>query len=148
MRKIQSQVIINKAQEQVWDVLSDLTAMGNYMPGVKDVHFTSDNKYGVGASRHCTFDDGVELYERVLQWHEGQGYTLETTQFVKVPMKENEITFSLAADGDKTVLTQSMRYKMKGGIFAPIMEMMAAGMMKKALNGALAGLKTYVETQT
>ena len=148
MREIQSQVIINKPQTQVWDVLSDLTAMGNYMPGIQDVHFTSENKQGVGASRHCTFKDGVELHERVLRWQEGQGYTLETTQFVNVPMRENEITFSLTADGSKTVLTQSMRYKMKGGIFAPIMELMATGMMKKALNGALVGLKEYVEAQS
>ncbi len=147
MREIQSQVTIDKPQAQVWDILSDITAMGNYMPGIKEVHFTSENKEGVGAARHCTFEDGVELHERVLRWQEGQGYTLETTQFVNVPMKANEITFSLAEDGNKTVLTQSMQYRMKGGLFAPIMELMATGMMKKAINGALAGLKEYVEAQ-
>lgn len=147
MREIQSQVTINKPMEQVWSILSDLTAMGNYMPGIKDVHFTSTNKQGVGAARHCTFEDGVELHERVREWNEGEGYTLETTKFVNVPMQENVITFHLAPEGQQTVLTQSMQYKMKGGIFAPIMELMAMGMMKKALNGALSGFKTYAEAQ-
>ena len=35
------------------------------MPGIHDVHFTSEKKKGVDAARHCTFDDGVELYERL-----------------------------------------------------------------------------------
>lgn len=148
MREIRSQVSIKKSKAKVWDVLSDITAMQSYMPGIKDVHFTSDSKQGVGASRYCTFEDGVELHERVIQWQNGQGYTLETIQFINVPMKANEITFSLAEAEENTILIQSMRYQMKGGILAPIMERMASGMMKKALNGALAGLKEYVEAQS
>lgn len=147
MREIQSQVTINQPKDKVWQIISDITAMENYMPGVKEVHLTSDEKSGAGASRHCIFEDGIELSEQVLNWNEGQGYTLQTTAFVKVPMRENVITFALASQGENTVVTQSMRYKMKGGLVAPIMEFMATGMMKKAINGALDGLKQYVEAQ-
>ena len=145
MRQIESTITIKKPKAAVWATLSDLTAMGNYMPGIKQVYLTSEEQRGESAARHCTFDDGVELFERVIKWEEGRGYTLETTKFVKVPMEENRITFTLADQGDQTLVTQSMRYKMKGGLLAPVMEIMATGMMKKALNGALSGLKTYVE---
>lgn len=148
MREIQSQITINKPKDKVWAILSDLTAMGNYMPGIDEVHFTSDEKRGMGAARHCTFDDGIELFERVIDWNDGHGYTLETTKFVKVPMRANQITFGLTSNNGHTVVTQSMRYQMKGGILAPIMEIVATGMMKKAINGALAGLKQYTEAQS
>ena len=148
MQSIQSQISINRPKAEIWAILSDLTAMGNYMPGIKDVHLTSETEGGVGAARYCTFEDGIELHERVVDWNEGEEYSLETTKFVKAPMRENKITFSLAAEGDATVVTQTMRYAMKGGIFAPIMEMMAKGMMAKAINGALSGLKTYAEARS
>ena len=148
MKEIQAQVTINKPTDDVWKILSDLTAMGNYMPGIQNVYFTSDSKSGVGAARHCIFEDGIELSERVIKWDEDRGYTLETTQFVNVPMKSNQITFSLKPDGNKTIVSQSMLYEMKGGILAPIMEIMATGTMKKALNGALSGLKNYAEAQS
>lgn len=148
MRTIQSKVTINQPKDKVWAILSDLTAMRNYMPGIQSVRFTSESKRGVGTARHCIFDDGVELHEKVYQWDEGNGYTLETTQFVKVPMKSNQITFSLTSDGDKTIVSQSMQYQMKGGLIAPLMERFATGMMKKALDGALQGLKQYAETSS
>lgn len=145
MRTIQSQITINQPKEKVWAILSDITAMENYMPGVQNVQLISENSQGIGAARHCTFEDGVELQERVIKWDEGNKYTLETTKFVNVPMKENQITFSLRPNGSNTQVTQSMEYKMKGGIFAPVMELMAKGMMTKAINGALGGLKAYAE---
>lgn len=148
MRELQSQITINKSIDEVWTILSDLTAMGNYMPGIQSVDFTSDAKHGVGAARHCVFEDGIELHERVLNWDDGEGYTLETTKFVNVPMKSNQIRFSLLSEGNQTVVSQSMRYRMKGSIFAPIMEFMARGMMIKSIDGALLGLKNYAEAQS
>ena len=148
MAHIASQITIQRSKEDLWNILSNLTAMQQYMPGIKEVRFTSDERQGVGAARHCTFNDGVQLFEEVVAWNPGQGYTLKTTQFVKVPMKENDITFSLQSDGDNTIVTQSMDYQMKGGIFAPIMAILAKGMMKKALDGALTGLKAFAENQT
>lgn len=147
MRTVESRIRIDRSQEEVWHILSDLTAMGKYMPGIEEVHYTSEIRQGAGAARHCTFADGVQLHERVSSWREGQEYTLETIEAVKVPMKSNEITFSLEGNGDQTEVTQSMRYRMKGGPLAPLLEMMAKGTMVKAIDGALHGLKTYVEAQ-
>lgn len=148
MKTVESEVLIERPKAQVWKVLSDLTSTAQYMPGLSELHLTSENKSGAGASRHCKFADGVELHEQVVQWDEGNGYTLKTTEFVKVPMKSNEIYFQLRADGNRTVVQQSMQYQMKGGLIAPLMEIMAKGMMKKTIDKALDGLKTYVEAQS
>ena len=60
-------------------------------------------------------------------------------------MRTNVITFSLRGDGNQTTLTQTVRYEMKGWILVPLVERMAAGMMSRALNGALSGFKQYAE---
>ena len=145
MRTIESSVHIQAPPERVWGVLSDLTAMRAYMPGLESVALTSGEARGVGAARHCVFEDGVELHEQVVSWTEGTGYTLETTAFEGVPMRSNRIAFRVAPAPDGTTVTQSMTYAMKGGLLAPLMERMAGGMMRKALDGALGGLKGYVE---
>jgi len=157
LHQVESRITIDASPERIWEVLSDLTAMRDYMPGIETVALTSERSEGVGASRHCVFKDGVELSERVAQWREGAGYVLETTAFKGVPMLSNVITFEIQdstsswADvdaghaGETTTVKQSMRYEMKGGIFAPLVEKMAGRMMRKALRGALEGLKAQVE---
>ena len=145
MNEVRSSIRVAVSKQRAWEVLSDLTAMGKYMPGIAEVRFTSDSVDGVGAARHCRFKDGVELFERVVEWKPKERMVLEVTECKGVPMRSNVITFSLSDEGGKTTLTQSMRYQMKGWIFAPLVEKMASGMMKKALNGALEGFKSFVE---
>lgn len=145
MNQIDSEITIRATRERTWEVLSDLTAMRDYMPGVATVTLTSEAPSGVGAARHCVFEDGVELSERVTEWRDGSGYVLETTAFKGVPMRSNVITFAVDGSGDMSTVSQSMRYEMKGGLVAPLMEKMAKGMMRKAVRGALEGLKSHVE---
>ena len=147
MHTLQDEIHIDAPAERTWAVLSDITAMRDYMPGVCEVRLESDSSSGTGATRHCEFEGGIELTERVVEWHEGSGYTLETTSFVGVPMRSNVITFHVEPHGDTSRVTQSMRYGMKGGPLAPVMERMAAGRMRTAIRDALRGLKDHVERQ-
>lgn len=126
-------------------MLRDLRATEAYMPGITSVDFVGEAMEGLGATRHCRFDDGVELVERVVEWRVSEGYSLETISFEGVPMRSNRITFSLVdADGGCHV-KQSMEYRMKGGILAPLLALAARPMMRRAVDGALTGLKEYIE---
>lgn len=145
MNSVQASTTIDAPPEHVWAVLSDLTAMRAYLPGLASVRLLSGPEAGVGAARHCVFEDGVELTECVTDWRDGAGYTLETTAFKGVPMRSNEITFDIDGEGDRTTVTQSMRYAMRGGPLAPLLERLAKGRMVSALDGALGGLKRHVE---
>lgn len=147
MNSLEDEIRIDAPAERTWAVLSDITAMREYMPGVAEVRLLSDSGSGTGAVRHCLFEDGIELTERVTEWHEGSGYTIETTAFVGVPMRSNVVTFRVQSQGATSTVTQSMRYSMKGWALAPVIERMAAGTMRKALRGALEGLKEHVERE-
>ena len=70
MRRVTASVEIAAPISETWAVLKDLTAMREYMPGLKSVTITSQQTEGVGASRHCVFQDGVQLTERVVEWRE------------------------------------------------------------------------------
>lgn len=133
-----SSVEIARPIETVRTVLSDLSAVSEDTPGTRSVEFLDSPTRRVGASRPCLCEDGVELYEAVRELDEGCGYALSTTRFVKGPMQSNEIRFA--------VVTQSVRYQMNGGVLAPLLNQLAMGMVRRALDGALGGLKRHLES--
>lgn len=146
MQRIEQSVTIEATQTDVWNALADLRNMRHYMPGLETVELLGEASGGVGASRYCVFEDGVELEERIVEWNEGDGYVLETAKAVKVPMKTNRVSFRLAEDDGVTTVTQSMEYAMKGGLVAPLIEKAVSGRMRSATANALNGLKGYVES--
>ncbi len=147
MKTVGSHMTIHAPKAQVWDIISNLTAIQYYLPGLQSVRYTSDTHRGVGASRYCIFEDGTELHERIHDWNEGISFQIEIFEFVKVPMKSNLVTFELSEQNGQTTLHQSMQYEMKGGIFALILERVFARMMKKTLDDMILSLKNYVEAQ-
>ena len=64
MNEVTASIDLDIPIERAWALLSDLTGMRNYMPGLAEVAVTSSAADGVGATRHCRFEDGVELTER------------------------------------------------------------------------------------
>jgi uncharacterized protein YndB with AHSA1/START domain len=55
MTILHHEVKINAAPEKVWNALADLEAVQNCNPLVAQTRYTSENREGVGASRHCDF---------------------------------------------------------------------------------------------
>lgn len=147
MRSVERAIEIAAPPEAVWEVLSDLTAMSHYMSGVSRVEVTTAHRHGPGATRYCTFDDGIELEERVVSWLPGVGYVLETITAVGVPIRENTVQFRLAGTGEGTEVRQRMEFSMRGGVFAPLLERLSSSRMEAALEGALRGLKDHVESR-
>ena len=145
MPSVSSRVTIAASRAAVWEALSDLTRTEVYMPGIASVDWVGEAREGPGATRHCRFEDGVELVERVVEWRGMEGYSLETISFRGVPMRSNRITFSLADRDGGCEVTQAMQYRMKGGVVAPALAFVARPMMRRALEGALEGLKAHVE---
>lgn len=98
MTHISHQITINAPKERVWEILADLGEVKRYHPGLTDSYYNSGEKRGVGASRHCDLKPFGSIDERVIEWNDGESYTLEIYDGKKVPpfKKSNRDAFGSA----------------------------------------------------
>lgn len=147
MTRITKNIQIEAPKTKVWETLSDLTTIQHYDPMVIQAHYTSYEKEGIGASRHCDLPEGTYVKERITAWQPGQGYTLDVYEdgMPESPFASQQAQFSLAENGDGTTVTLNFDYELKPGTPVEQQEMTQMW-MDEALPGLLAGLKQYVET--
>jgi len=60
-------VIIKAGVETVWKKLSKITKLG-WLEEQKSTKFLSQKKYGVGAIRLISFEDGSDVEEHIVEW--------------------------------------------------------------------------------
>ena len=60
-------VMIKANVETVWKKLSKITKLG-WLEEQKSTKFLSQKKYGVGAIRLISFEDGSEVEEHIVEW--------------------------------------------------------------------------------
>ena len=60
-------VMIKASVETVWKKLSEITKLG-WLEEQKSTKFLSQKKYGVGAIRLISFEDGSDVEEHVVEW--------------------------------------------------------------------------------
>ena len=67
-------VIIKASVETVWKKLSNITKLG-WLEEQKSSKFLSQKKYGVGAIRLISFEDGSDVEEHVVEWSTKKGFS-------------------------------------------------------------------------
>jgi len=67
-------VIIKASIETVWKKLSNITKL-DWLEEQKSSKFLSQKKYGVGAIRLISFDDGSDVEEHVVEWSTKKGFS-------------------------------------------------------------------------
>lgn len=146
MTTLHHKIIINTPVEKVWKVLADLEAVHFYNPTVKNARYTSSNKEGKGASRHCEVLPKGYVKEQVIEWEENHVIGIELVEH-QWPVAFMRWRTELQPKGDATLVTQDLEYENKFGIFGKILN---ALVMRKKLDQTLTqvfqGLKEYVET--
>ena len=60
-------VVVKASVETVWKKLSKITKLG-WLEEQKSTKFLSQKKYGVGAIRLISFEDGSDVEEHVVEW--------------------------------------------------------------------------------
>ena len=60
-------VMIKASVETVWKKLSEITKLG-WLEEQKSTRFLSQKKYGVGAIRLISFEDGSDVEEHIVEW--------------------------------------------------------------------------------
>ena len=145
MIKITKEVEINAPKTKVWSVLADLGAIENYSPSVTKSYSTSENKQGIGASRHCDLLPMGSVEEKIIEWDEGESYKIEIFEGKAIPFKGTG-SFELTENGKSTNVKMTFEPDMGNGIFGKIMGFMMKEKMNKMITGVVIGLKHHLET--
>jgi len=148
MTIIKKEITINLSRTAVWKILSDFGNICHGHPAVSKSYVSSEQKQGVGATRHCDFTMmGASAEERVVQWNEEKNIKISVYQLNKMPgIKTMEMDLVLRDSQEGTVLTGVMEYSMKNGFFDVMNHLVMKRMNAKLLSGILAGHKKYMET--
>jgi len=141
---------IDAPRAEVWRVLADLASIEKWNPGVVKSYSTSDHPGGEGATRHCDVTGmggkTAFLEERAFDWREGEGFKIDIYE-TNLPIKSNVLTFTVADDGDATLVKISPDYKLKFGLIGAMMDkLMVRGRFEQGMEDMAAGLKRYVES--
>jgi len=67
-------VIIKAGVETVWKKLSKITKL-DWLEEQKSSKFLSQKKYGIGAIRLISFEDGSDVEEHVVEWSTKKGFS-------------------------------------------------------------------------
>lgn len=145
---IKRAIEINLPTEKVWNALADFGNICHGHPAVSKSFVTSKQKTGIGATRHCDFTMmGASAEERVVDWNEGKNVKIEVAELKKMPgIKTMSMNLEIEAKGNHSILTATMEYTMKNGLFDIMNSVMMKGMNAKLVDGIMAGHKKYIET--
>jgi len=147
---INREIEINQTKDKVWKALADFGNICHGHPAVSKSFVTSTQKEGVGATRHCDFTMmGASAEEKVTEWNEGKNIKIEVLELKKMPgIKTMILDLAIRNQGEKTILTSTMSYSMKNGLFDIMNSLMMKKMNAKLMDGIMAGHKLYIETGT
>ncbi len=132
---------------ECWDKLRDLSLAKDYVPGVTDIEFVSQNRTGLGASR-IAHSKLATLHETVVEWNEGRGFLLRLHRGDKPPRpwKNASFRYAIEPDGVATLIDLSMTYTFGFGPLAPLLERLARRPLQRNLDRLAARLARYWET--
>jgi ligand-binding SRPBCC domain-containing protein len=136
MATLKHQIKINAPLEKVWGILTDLEQVKHYNTNVDSVSYTSENKTGVGSSRHCNFKGKGFAKERVTAVVDKKSVSMEIYES-DMPMKYMRWTNSLVEQDGQTVMTATTDFKMKFGLLGTLMEKL---MVRKKFDSVLTDL--------
>jgi len=145
------EVEIDAPIEKVWAEFSNIGAIYLNSPTVDTSYTSSEQKTGVGATRHMILSPmikkGATLDERVLVWEEGTYQKLEVYKVHNVAgIKTMGGDFRLIKKGDKTILRSTLNYSMSSGMWGMMNKMMGKKKFAKVWRNVIAGYKYHIET--
>jgi len=147
---IKREIEISQSKDKVWKALADFGNICHGHPAVSKSFITSVSKEGVGATRHCDFTMmGATAEEKVTEWNDGKNIKIEVFELKKMPgIDTMALDLAIRSNGEKTILSGTMAYTMKNGLFDVVNSLMMKNMNAKLLDGIMAGHKLYIETGT
>ena len=144
METVEKSISIDAPQEVVWKAIADFQGIGEFHPYIKTVDLHTENNGGLGSKRTCHFNDGSDIDEEIIEWVEGEKYTINGSNF-SLPLKVLHGTVGVRTVDGMSEAYMKIEYQPKFGLIGKLMSTM---LMKRALSkrieGVLAGLNYLI----
>lgn len=144
---IKNSVKVNLSAAQIWQTMSDYASVEKFATTITSSPIIGDIQSGLGAKRRCTFKDGSSIVEEIIEYKEGQGYTMALSDHT-MPLKSMQVTMSIKAiDANRSEIFMTSDFVVKGGPLGWLMGTLLMGpMMKGVFKKLMTGLAYHVET--
>lgn len=129
--------------EQAWDALNDFGGIHKYHPLVNTSPIINGKSSGLGAERVCNFHDGNAIKERIVDYTENQGYSVDIIDPGKFPLKSAVAHITITPASDHTTdINFAMEFQPK---FGPIGWAMGKLIMEKQFEKILGNVVDNME---
>ncbi len=98
---VRKQILINATRNKVWKKISNIVGLPEWIDEIKKATYLSKIKYGVGAIRKLTFDDGNVIEEHIVIWNPKQSFSYIAT--TGLPLRVYHATISIQSKNKKSV---------------------------------------------
>ncbi len=138
---------MNASSSKIWGVLSDYSNIQAFHPRVQTVDQLSDSDRGLGAKRRCNFYDKTSAVEEIIDWNEGQSFTVVITEAAMPVVDATAIMGVNKIDEHRSQVFLELTYTPKWGILGKIIDVVMLRMaMRRIFSQVLKGLQHHVET--
>ena len=72
---VKKSILINTSRDKVWNKVSNIVGLPDWLIDVKKTVYLSKTKRGVGAIRNITFNDGNQIEEHVISWNNKKSFS-------------------------------------------------------------------------
>lgn len=139
------QIKINAPKDQVYNTLSQIDNVDEWVDAVLSAEYVSGISHGAGATRECKLSDGSVVQETVTKAVDNQFIEMEMVQH-NLPVDFFVWKIETIADNNATLVRQTTRYQVKFGLIGVLLNRMAVkSSLDHTLKGAYEGLKPYIE---
>ncbi len=98
---VRKRILINAKNDKVWKKISNIVGLPEWIDEIKKATYLSKIKYGVGAIRKLTFDDGNVIEEHIVIWNPKQSFSY--IAITGLPLRVYHATISIQSKNKKSV---------------------------------------------
>jgi len=148
-QEVSAQTVIDMPRPVVWEKLRDISLAHNYVPGIVNTEVVSEQRQGVGASRYVYRNRKSYIQETVIEWDDGQGFTIRLHRGDKPapPFRSASFRYQLAdKEPDQTLFTAILKYEMPWGALGTWLEKKMKKVVASTVSDVAIAMKLYYET--
>ena len=133
--------------DKVWAVLEDFGSIERFQDKVSKSPVLPGVPSGLGARRRCEFYDNTSMVEEIIEFHQGQGYRFELSEY-SLPLKCMIAEMNVVKiDQENCNISMSMDFIVKGGPVGWLAgQILMRPMMKNMIKKTLIGLAYHSAT--